>query len=108
MDKKAGITSQRIKDLRIKKGFTMEKLAELIGVSKSTIAKWENGYVSNMRQDKVDKLANIFNVPPTYLLGYGDESSISNEQQFVALYSQLNERDKALIDGMLTTLISKQ
>ena len=65
-------TSKRIKELRTSHKYTMEKLAEKIGVSKSTIAKWENGYVENMRQDNILKLASIFNVPATYIMGYDD------------------------------------
>lgn len=66
-------TSKRIKELRTSHKYTMEKLADMIGVSKSTIAKWENGYVENMRQDKILKLSQIFNVPATYIMGYDEE-----------------------------------
>lgn len=118
--------SFRIKELRLSRNYTMEKLAELVGVSKSTIAKWENGYVENMRQDKVKKLAEIFNVKPTYIMGYDEsmdyvikskdgsdiviEKSDTSEhvRQFVELYSQLSESDRSLIDGMLKSLASKQ
>lgn len=67
-------TSKRIKELRLKKGLTMEQLAEKLNVSKSAIAKWENGYVDNMRQDKIQQLADLFNVSPVYILGYGDST----------------------------------
>lgn len=118
--------SFRIKELRLSRNYTMEKLAELVGVSKSTIAKWENGYVENMRQDKVKKLAEIFNVKPTYIMGYDEsmdyvikskdgsdiviEKSDTSEhvRQFVERYSQLSESDRSLIDGMLKSLSSKQ
>ena len=36
-----------IKRARQKKGFTQEELADLLGVSKSTVQKYENGYVKN-------------------------------------------------------------
>ena len=105
------ITSQRIKELRSKSGYTMEKLADLIGVSKSTIAKWENGYVDNMRQDNIMKLADVFNVPPTYIMGYEEENVENNDarvDKFKHYYEQLNDEQKTIIDNLLTTFASKK
>lgn len=66
-------SSKRLNELRTKAGLTMEKLANMIGVSKGTISKWEKGSIKNMRQDKVQMLANIFHVSPTYIMGYEEE-----------------------------------
>ena len=46
---KSKITAERIRDLRIKKGLTIERLAQMMGVSKGTISKWENGYVDTIK-----------------------------------------------------------
>ena len=74
----------------------MERLGELVGVSKSTIAKWENGYVDNMRQDKVAKLSEIFKVSPTYILGYNEPMQEEQErtERFISYYEQLDENQK--------------
>lgn len=106
----------RIKELRTSHNYTMEKLAQMVGVSKSTIAKWENGYVENMRQDKVKKLAVIFNVKPTYIMGYDEEESSVNsvdeltdkEKHFVEVYSKLSEEQQKLVDNLMRTWLSKQ
>jgi transcriptional regulator with XRE-family HTH domain len=112
-DKLKETTSKRIKELRTSHKYTMEKLADMIGVSKSTIAKWENGYVENMRQDNILKLATIFSVPATYIMGYDDSSesniAITNEltdkeKQFVSLYSRLSEHEKIVVDKLLQSL----
>ena len=100
-------TSQRIKDLRLKHNYTMEVLSKKIGVSKSTIAKWENGYVDNMRQDNIMKLAELFNVPPTYILGY-EEEEINREEKFIKAYKGLTTNQQALVDNLIETLLSKQ
>ena len=52
-------------DRKIKK----KDLAEMAGVSKATIMKYEKGIVSNMKRSSIEKLAEYFNVSPTYLLG---------------------------------------
>ena len=121
------ITSKRIKELRLKHNLTMEKLSEMIGVSKSTIAKWENGYVDNMRQDNIMKLSKIFNVTPAYIMGYdvpeielhGLTFSTNSKEQnaketeerirkFATLYNQLEESDKTVVDKLLLSLSNEK
>lgn len=103
----SSVTSRRINELRVKHGYTIEKLAELVGVSKATISKWENGYVDNMRQNNVGRLAKVFGVSPTYILGYDEEDSI-RESEFTTKYEQLSEDQKILIDNLIETFLSKK
>lgn len=49
---------QKIKKIREEKGMTLEELGNKVGVGKSTVRKWENGIIANMRRDKIAKLAN--------------------------------------------------
>lgn len=114
-DKLKETTSKRIKALRLSHNLTMEVLAEKLGVSKSTIAKWENGYVENMRQDNIMKLASLFNVPPTYIMGYENIENETNDtdsdeqfERFKNYYSQLNQDQKKVIDNLLASLVKKQ
>jgi transcriptional regulator with XRE-family HTH domain len=97
----SNVTSRRINELRIKKNLTIEKLAELVGVSKATISKWENGYVNNMRQDKVAKLADIFGVSPTYILGYEspEEYYTNDETALLAQWLYEHEEMRLLFDA---------
>lgn len=74
------LVSYRLKNLRIDHDYTMEQLAQKIGVAKSTVAKWENGYVENMRQSAIQKLANLYDVSPSYILGYDDESYYAGDR----------------------------
>lgn len=57
-----------IKRLRIENNMTLEQLGDKVGVGKSTVRKWENGMIANMRRDKIAKIADVFNVSPSYLL----------------------------------------
>lgn len=58
----------RIKDLRIKKGFTQEELAKKVGyTSRSTINKIEKGLV-DISQTKILELSNILECSPAYLM----------------------------------------
>lgn len=57
-----------IKDLRHINQISQQKLANSIGVSRSTIAMWELGN-SEPDNENLTKLANFFNVSVDYLLG---------------------------------------
>ena len=36
---------------------TLEDVGNAVGVSKSTVKKWEDGFISNMKRDKIAELA---------------------------------------------------
>lgn len=66
---------ERIKSLREKQGMTLEELGNKVGVGKSTVRKWENGMIENMRRDKIAKLASALGVTPIYLMGWDDKKA---------------------------------
>ena len=49
-------------------GMTQDELAKAVGVNKATICRWESGDISNMRRDRIQKLASALQVSPTALL----------------------------------------
>lgn len=64
--------NERIKLKRLEKGFTLEELASKIDVGKSTIFKYENGDISNIPSDKIEKIAEALDTTPQYLMGWDD------------------------------------
>ena len=55
-------------------GLTLEEVGNYVGVGKSTVKKWETGYISNMRRDKISLLSKILQISPTELIGdYSDD-----------------------------------
>ena len=69
-------TGERIRQLRIGKNMTQEMLGEKIGVKKAAIYKYENGLVVNLKRDIIEKLANVLEVSPSYLMGLDDLSHV--------------------------------
>lgn len=61
----------RLKELRKEKGLSQKALANELGVHYRTLQNWENGE-SNIKPEKAEELAKIFNVSVAYLLGYSD------------------------------------
>ncbi len=83
--------AQRIKELRQKKGLTLEQVADVVGVGKSTVRKWETGMIANMRRDKIASLAKALGTTPEYLMGWDEKESSPSELQ-------LTEGEKVLLD----------
>lgn len=61
-------TGERIKELRLQNGMTMEELAKKLGLQKAAIYKYENGLVVNLKRSVIEKLSQIFNVSPSYIM----------------------------------------
>lgn len=57
----------KIQQLRKQQGMSQEKLAQLLGVSRQSVSKWESGQ-SLPEVDKIIQLSNIFQVTTDYLL----------------------------------------
>ena len=62
--------SSKLKELRKSKGLTLDELAELIGTSKQTIHRYENGIITNVPPEKVEGLANALGTTPGELMGW--------------------------------------
>ncbi len=94
-------------------GLTLEEIAKYVGVSKSTVKKWESGYIKNMRRDKIAKLATILDVPAVDILTSDDISPKHlppNVELTAPLEKQFAELLKSAFDAPLSqncTLILK-
>lgn len=75
--------SEKIKTLRKERGLTLEAVGEVVGVSKSTVRKWENGDIKNMRRDKIALLACALGVTPGYLMGWENEDQESQAEEIL-------------------------
>lgn len=94
-----------IKNLRIEKGLTQEELGNLLGLKKAAINKYENGRVENIKRSIIQKMAEIFDVSPAYLMGWEEidekkefnktEDTISiKERKLLNSFNNLNETGK--------------
>ena len=76
---------QESKRLRTEKGMTLEQLGNKCDVGKSTVRKWENGMIKDMRRDKIEKLANALDVSPSHFFEY-DSSNEKNTDKISNIY----------------------
>lgn len=99
---------KRIYDLRKKNGMTLESLGNAVGTGKQTIKKYEDGTITNIPSDKIEKLAKALHTTPAYLMGWESEEEIEKEvnkltdsqARFMAYYLGLSKDKQEKIEQM--------
>jgi transcriptional regulator with XRE-family HTH domain len=87
--------AQRIKALRQEKGLTLEQVADVVGVGKSTVRKWETGMIANMRRDKIADLAKALGTTPAYLMGWTEDQA---KNEISPSEPELTEGEKLMLE----------
>ena len=111
----------RIKERRLALGLTLEELGKKVGVGKSTVRKWETGYIANMRRDKIAKLADALGVSPLYIMGIEEtdepdaidflqhfsehQKPTDNQQKLIDLASQLPDSELSVLISAAQSLV---
>ena len=65
----------KIKELRQLSKMSQEELGRRVGVQRAAIQKYEKGTVENIPIKTIEKIAHVFEVSPTYIVGWSDSSS---------------------------------
>lgn len=97
---------ERLKKLRTEKDYTLEYVGKLVGVSKQTLYKYENGIVTNIPANKIKSLANLYGTTPSYLMGW-DESvpePTKSEKKLFETYMRAKESDRAVIKSLVEAI----
>ncbi|WP_159583497.1 helix-turn-helix domain-containing protein [Streptococcus halichoeri] len=100
----------RLKELRKEKGLTQQELAEVLGVTKLTIANWENRK-HELKIGVAEELADYFNVPVPYLLGFEQHPTNDNEflqDENTRLNREFSELNLAVTKANLLDIIIEE
>jgi transcriptional regulator with XRE-family HTH domain len=94
---------EKIRELRKKKGYTLEKLAELSDSSKSYIWELENKNPPRSSADKIAKIASVLDVTSDYLVDEGESTPAPDvvDQAFFRKYRKMDPTTKARIRKMV-------
>ena len=81
----------RIRELRLLSDMSQEELGRRVGVQRAAINKYEKGTVSNIPLHTIEKIADIFEVSPNYIVGWSDEhqSELSLESKVLSNVSSV-------------------
>lgn len=99
----------RLKQLRMRKGQSLQQVADAVGSSKAHIWELETGRSANPSVALLTRLADHFGVSTAYLVGEdvgADEGRIGS--MFRRVSEELNSDDQALIQDMVKNLIERQ
>ena len=66
---------ERIKHRRKEVGMSAEQVAEKLGISPSTVYRYENGEIEQMGIDKLIPIADALQTTPAYLMGWNNDFS---------------------------------
>jgi len=99
----------RLNQLRLRKGKSLQEVADGVGVSKTHIWELEKGRSENPSFEMLTKLADYFRVSIRYLVGEEHESKddLHLERMFRQV-GQLDDRDRALLDDMIANMIKRR
>lgn len=71
---------ERLKELRTKKGLTQEALSASLDIPESTIRRLESSDEGLPRRERLERIADFFDVQVDYLLGRTDDPSPSEKK----------------------------
>ena len=91
--------SRKIKELRLARNMTLEQVADIVGVGKSTVRKWETGMIANMKRDKIQSLATALGTTPAYLMGWKEDATPPMNLQLFGEGSNNSSQPPALTEG---------
>ena len=89
----------RLKQSRADKGYTMQQVAELVGVDRSTVQRYEVGGIVIIKRPVVESICKCLGVNPGWVLGESENKylteadALSDEVLFVAKRLQALPQD---------------
>lgn len=81
-------------------GISMEVLGKKVGVSKATIQRWESGEISNVRRDKIAKLASALDTTPAYLMGWDEKQLFPGNLRTLMQNNKINANELSAKSGI--------
>ena len=87
---------KRIKEARDIQKVTLDDVAKKVGVAKSTVQRYENGKIKNIKLPVVESIANALNVNPAWIVGKSNLIEIPTQEipKIMQYYTKLNDLGK--------------
>ena len=95
-----------IKDKRLSQNLSLDELGDLMNVGKSTISKWENGTIIDLKLSNIISLCRVFDMTPNELLkinpsdknylAYGGEHISAKKENLLKQIAEKNIPDAIL------------
>ena len=90
--------AERIRLARKDAGMTLQEIATAIGVTKSTVQRYEQGRIENVKQPVLEAMARALDVNPEWLMDRSDRREPENEIGFDDFTYALHREAQALTE----------
>ena len=97
---------ERIKNRRLALELSYQDLSDATGISKSTLQRYETGFIKKVPINQMEVLAKALHVTPAYLMGWEESSPTplpltQQEETHIKKYRQLDADGKERVDYVL-------
>lgn len=89
----------RLAELRLKKGKSLQEVADVVGVSKTHVWQMEKGRSENPSIELLRRFAEYFSVPLDFLIGSNQAESLDDieAQQFFRDFKSLSDAERHIL-----------
>ena len=103
---------ERIKERRLTLEMSYQDLSDATQISKSTLQRYETGYIKKVPINQIEILAKALHTTPSYLMGWDTPASPSlsltqQEETHIKKYRQLDADGKEEIDDIIDVKLAK-
>lgn len=103
---------ERIKERRLTLEMSYQDLSDATQISKSTLQRYETGYIKKVPINQIEILAKALHTTPSYLMGWDTPASPSlsltqQEETHIKKYRQLDADGKKKIDDLIDVKLAK-
>ena len=104
---------ERIKELRLEKGYSLRTLAKALGITAPTLQRYETGEITNISPEMINKIARELGTTGSWLLGEHEKDlsgkanvvSISTtEKLLIMIYRSLTDGERQMVRELMFTL----
>ena len=89
----------RISSARDQRGMTLDEIAKAVGVSKSTIQRYEKGTIERIKLPVIESIARVLKVDPNWLIGNTDVPGYSPVSDLAPDEWILNKNESQLLQN---------
>lgn len=106
----------RIKSRRDELDMTLDEVAAKVGVSKSTIQRYENGLIGRIKLPVIESIADALWISPDWLVGVSEEKTADPkvdglsplEARLLDMFRQFSDDQKEMILAQIEFLLNKR
>lgn len=97
----------KLKQRRLDEKMSAEELAKRLGVSKTTIYRYEKGEIAKVPTETLEKISKILNTSPAYFMDWSDIPN-NTKSDIVAIYDKLNQTRQEKVLNFASDQLAEQ